>query len=90
MNSVCNYVMLDKTIDLYAGDDYESNVYIACVDVEAGERFKHANWQAASEAQEAQYWAIQKNIRLAKEASQKDNYCPNTGEPVYFCCCGYH
>lgn len=87
MNTVCNYVVLDSATNLNAGDTYEGDVYVAIVNVEAGDRFKHANWQPASESQRAQYWAIQRANRLA---SQDANHCPETGESVFFCTCGYH
>lgn len=87
MVTVCNYVLLDKITGIYAGDTFNGDIYVAVVNIEAGDRFKFASWFPASETQKAQYWAIQREIRLAAEAA---NHCPETGESVFFCTCGYH
>jgi hypothetical protein len=87
MPTICNYILLDEATSLYAGDDYEGSVYTANINVEAGDRFKYASWALASEDQRKHYWSVQRANRLA---SQDANYCPETGESVFFCCCGYH
>ncbi len=86
--TIANYVLLDEYANLYAGDDYQGNVYVANVNVEAGDRFKHAAWTPATGEQVEYYCAARK--RAADFNSGVESYCDNTGESVFYCTCGWH
>ena len=82
MNSIANYVCIDGN-NTYCGDDYQGNVYVAKVDLSKGERFKHAIWTPATGEQTEYYCA-------ARRAERAENLCPDTGESVFYCTCGWH
>jgi hypothetical protein len=84
--TIANYVCIDGG-NTYCGDDHEGNVYVAKVDLSAGDRFKHASWVMASETQRAQYWAARKR---AADFNSSESYCAHTGESVFYCTCGWH
>ena len=80
--TIANYVCIDGG-NIYCGDDHEGNVYVAKVDLSAGDRFKHAAWSPATGEQVEYYCA-------ARRAVREENLCSDTNELVYYCTCGWH
>jgi len=81
--TIANYVLLNKSTNLYAGDNCDGAVFTAVVGEE--DRFKHADWVPATSEQAKYYWAARK-----RAADFVESYCDNTGESVFYCTCGWH